>query len=304
MNRSAVILLVATLSLAVDGCALKGEPVDNWTVQTPPPPTNSISFGCLSPDGVLRRTAWRPFLRGDKVFAEVIASDDERKKSGLAKYDDADLASGGRGSTYAHEAVNVDDGVFVGYRVRDEFGRTQYGGGTVLWFDRDGKYSGLPVEWPSRAGPRGFVGFMARDAEVFALLEERRGGYAFRLGPGEEQTVTVLAKRAQRRRFQDVGYFPGPPGPHSLVNDRTFLMISFNALVRGDLDGKFEKLYQSASLITTQHILVVPNGTIYLGSRWMVVRLTPDKGGYREEWLRPPTTPADCPYVSKSGKRP
>lgn len=70
----------------------------------------------------------------------------------------------------------------------------------------------------------------------------------------------------------------------------TLLVVTHRGLVRLApdftatmlLDAHWRQLYPNAAAVDAA-------GIVYVGMRGVVARLTPQAGGYREEWLFPPT---------------
>lgn len=83
-----------------------------------------------------------------------------------------------------------------------------------------------------------------------------------------------------------VAILPGEPGPYTWVGPKEILLIAGGKLVRLHLDGDRKTLHESQWGFGRASSLVAKgDGTVYVGSGGVVIRLTPQGDGYREEWL-------------------
>lgn len=172
----------------------------------------------------------------------------------------------GKFKSFPRQTIDVPDGALVGYN-RGEWG------GAVWWFSRNHK--------KRREISRDQVlSFLEKDGEIYALKGLAHLGYShgalikFRSGGNGSWYAEAVA------------ILPGEPGPYTWVGPKEILLIAGGKLVRLHLDGDRKTLHESQWGFGRASSLVAKgDGTVYVGSGGVVIRLTPQGDGYREEWL-------------------
>jgi hypothetical protein len=160
-----------------------------------------------------------------------------------------------------------NDGTLVG-RDQGEFG------GGLWWITRESK-----VE----LSDDNVLGFVDTPFGMLALTGldhlSLHSGQVLRLSPSSPPDVVVLADLGQ--------------APYAFVKDAhgSVIVVTGSRLIRIDAPGDVRTLFNSVyGLLIPNSVAVSTSGTLYVGMRHFVTRLTPVGASYRQEWL----VPADC----------
>lgn len=180
-----------------------------------------------------------------------------------------------RGSPFERpsSSLEVSDGVLVG------FDGGEWGGG-LSWFARDGSTNHRVV-----------------DSNVLAVVASERGAVAIgglaHLGPSAGQ-VFELERDGGRWKVAhtlDVGAAPAV----AAADPRGGLLVVTTAGLSRYGAGSIRQVHASDYTVLFPNSLVaMPDGTILIGMRHAIARLTPNGAGYQETWLVRP----DCAALS------
>jgi hypothetical protein len=176
------------------------------------------------------------------------------------------------GERCAHQ---VDNGYLVGFNA-GEFG------GAIWWFSKDGKNRSLLM----RENIKGFVQTKNSVLGIFGLahMTISRGG------------ILKLEKDSlgkwSAKMMAELG-----AAPQAFIEEKngSILIVTTNSLVRFYPDKKYperrqeilHKAKSSWGILYPTSIVVDSAGVVYIGMRYAIARLTPEKEGYKEEWLVP-----------------
>jgi len=160
--------------------------------------------------------------------------------------------------------------------------------GILVGFDR-GEWGGALL-WYSSAGA--LQGTLLHE-NVVEILPGVASSVAFvglaHLGEDSGRAVEILEDATRFRVGRSVDL---KSAPRAVVREQagTILVVTHRGLVRLAPD------FTAKTLLDTHWGLLYPNaaavdaaGIVYVGMRGVVARLAPQAGGYREEWLFPPT---------------
>jgi hypothetical protein len=154
------------------------------------------------------------------------------------------------------------------------FNRGEWGG-ALLWYGNDSKLRKSLI-----------------DDNVVEIIPAGGALVAFvglaHLGMDEGHAVEILEtpKSFAVGRSVDVG---SAPCAAAREGSGSFLVVTFKGLSRVSADFKATKLLESRwGILYPTSMVIAKNGTVTIGMRGGVARLTPSAGGYEERWLLSP----------------
>lgn len=171
-------------------------------------------------------------------------------------------------SEKAHRhSLSVSDGWLVG------FDGGEFDGG-LWWFAPDGK-SRVRL---SDANVHGFAAVAGRTFAVTGLAH----------GPYNDGTVVEIVREHGTWRSVPFANLPTAPDTATAEPPGSLLVLTDAGLVRVDAKGRTRLLVKTNySGLYPSSMVRLDDGTLYIGMRRFVVRLTPAGDGYREDWLLP-----------------
>lgn len=237
-------------------------PVPKGWVPYPAPEADSSALHCAN----YSQREWKVSLKNEGV--EISPFSEGIEESLPFKIQPKNAIAGLAGD---RRVKRVSDGWLVGFN-SGEFG------GALWWFSGDGLKR-------KKLADENVVGFADSALGVLALVGLAHMGIdrgkVLRVGEGNEgeRQVNVLADLKEA------------PCAFAIESPNSILVLTTNKLVRVSTTGKIE------GLLSTKYGSLYPNsialsrtGTIHVGMRHFVTRLTPMNGSYKEEWF----VPVDC----------
>ncbi len=79
----------------------------------------------------------------------------------------------------------------------------------------------------------------------------------------------------------------GSPNASIVEADGRVLIATKKSVLRLDANGKIDNLYRPSERLTPHSVAIDGDGSIYVGMRFFVLRLTPQTDSYSSEWLMP-----------------
>jgi hypothetical protein len=152
-------------------------------------------------------------------------------------------------------------------------------GGQVWWEPTDGRRT--------KIAETNLLAFASTEAGLFGLA-----GLAH-LSINEGELVRFDRVSAGTWRIQHVSDLHGAPYAFTILPNRRILVVTSGALVEASLEGTVHTLHQNRvwSFTYPRSVVQDGSGTVYIGMRSAVARLTSEGGRYREDWLVPPNCP-------------
>jgi hypothetical protein len=229
----------------------------------PAPAADSPDLRCANAS----RHEWQVSLKND----EVKISPGSARQTGESLPFKINLEKVGPWLGWVRHVKRVSDGWLVG------FNNGEFGGG-LLWFSVDGlKHKELARD--------NVVGFADSSLGVLVLV-----GLAH-LGMDHGKVLQVGEGNEGERQVKVIADLNECPYTFATETPNSVLVVTTKRLVRVLTTGKIEEL------LSTNYTHLYPNsmtlskaGTIHVGMRHFVTRLTPMNGGYKEEWF----VPVDC----------
>ena len=173
----------------------------------------------------------------------------------------------------------VSDGWIVGFDM-GEFG------GSLWWFSADGKRS----EKLANGNIKAFVPLPGGLYVLEGLAHLTSADGAF---------LRVYKNETGKYRVERTALLDGEPYDFAPESENSLLVITTAGLRRVQTSGAVENLIETDyGILYPNSMAVTADKTVYIGMRHYVVRLIPNGGGYREEWL----VPDDCPEFSVNKK--
>lgn len=191
--------------------------------------------------------------------------------------EDSSEESGLAGDRYAEK---VDDGWLVGFDAGEW-------GGALWWFSEDGRIR-------KELTHENIVGFVRLPAGIFALAGlmhlQDWGGKVLRV----EKDKSDSWKATQ---FADL---TSAPVASVVESPKSLLVLTWARLVRVNMSsGVVEEISMTSyKNLDPNSIVVGTTGTIFVGMRHFVMRLTPTETSYKEAWF----VPKDCQRFERRGE--
>lgn len=185
------------------------------------------------------------------------------------------------GSEQLVDTAAVNGGA-IGGDDRGEFG------GAIWWTGPDGRRDTLRVEGRNSTvfAADNLHGLMRRRGELYALV----GVHHLVLDEGE--LLHLSQDSAARWHVRHLMTLNGAPRAYTLVGIDSALVVAGDSLIALKFDSiapTRRTLYGNPTWVYTyaSSLLRDRAGTVYMGMRSAVSRLTPRAGGYHEDWLVP-----------------
>ena len=237
-------------------------PPAGW-VAYPKPAEDGEDLRC----GNYSRREWEVVLDGERlqIRLDTTRSHQDALPAGIKS---RNVAIGTKGDRYV---AQVDDGWLVGIDVGE------FGGG-LWWFSADGRRS-------KNLSDENIHGFVNTSAGILALA-----GLAH-LGLNSGQVLRITDGKAGNRKAEALANLGAAPQAFVAESADAVIVLTTKRLVRVKSSGNVEELLKTNyGLLYPNSMTLAPSGTIHVGMRQFVTRLTPTGTTYKEEWF----VPANC----------
>ena len=263
MRRRSFILLFVGVLFVIGGQPVEAQEVpEGWV----PVSIDDAAVQC----GSFSKRAWATGFDGDRITINRASPYGRDDNEAAALPFQIIAAEGETGLLGDSHTVQVEDGWLVGFDA-GEFG------GALWWFSEDGKMRKKLVD-------ENVVGFTTASGQIQLVM----GLAHLSFDDGKILRVKRDDGNWKTELLADLG---AAPRTFVVESPASLLVLTTKDLVRVNLTGAFEPLLQTRyQSLYPNSMTLGSDGSIHIGMRHFITRLTRTATGYKENWY----VPKDC----------